>query len=49
MNLFADDTLLYRIVTSSLDYVKLQSDVDTFAGLVEHNNLALNAGKCCNA
>ena len=46
MNLFADDTLLYQIITSSLDYIKLQSDIDTFACWVDNNNLSLNAGKC---
>ena len=46
MNLFADDTLFYRIITSSLDYIQLQSDIDTFACWVDNNNLTLNASKC---
>ena len=46
INLFADDTLFYRVITSSLDYTKLQNDIDTFACWVNDNVLTLNAGKC---
>ena len=46
INLFADDTLFYRVITSSLDYAKLQNDIDTFACWVNDNVLTLNAGKC---
>ena len=46
MNLFADDTLFHRIRISSLDYIKLQRDIDTFACWVDDNDLTLNAGKC---
>ena len=30
INLFADDTLFYQVIISSLDYVKLQSDIDIY-------------------
>ena len=46
INLFADDTLFYRIIISSLHYIKLQRDIDTFACWVDDNDLTLNAGKC---
>ena len=48
INLFADadDTLFYQVITLSLDYAKLQNDIDTFACLVDDNVLTLNAGKC---
>ena len=46
VNLYADDTLLYRAISSPLDYVNLQSDINTFACWVNKNDLTLNAGKC---
>ena len=46
VNLYADDTLLYRAISSPLDYVNLQSDINTFAYWVNKNDLTLNAGKC---
>ena len=46
INLFADDTLFYRVIISSLDYIKLQSDTDMFACWVDDNELTLNASKC---
>ena len=46
MNLFADDTLLFRVITSTLDYILLQKDVNTFACWVDNNDLTLNASKC---
>ena len=42
MNLYANDTLLYRIITSSLDYVKLQSNLNIFACWVKNNSLTLS-------
>ena len=46
INLYADDTLLYRAIKSSHDYVELQCDINTIAKLVDENNLALNDTKC---
>ena len=46
MNLYADDTLLYRVITSPDDYVKLQLDITAIASWVDQNNLTLNAKKC---
>ena len=46
MNLYADDTLLYRVITSPDDYVQLQHDITAIASWVDQNNLTLNAKKC---
>ena len=46
MNLYADDTLLYRVISSPNDYVKLQNDINTFTEWVGKNRLTLNANKC---
>ena len=46
INLYADDTLLYRVIKSSHDYVELQCDVNIIAKWVDENNLALNDTKC---
>ena len=46
INLFSDDTLFYQVITSSLDYAKLQNDIDTFTCWVDDNVLTLNAGEC---
>ena len=43
MNLYADDTLLYRVIASPDDYVKLQHDINTITSWVD---LTLNAKKC---
>ena len=43
MNLYADGTLLYRVITSPDDYVKLQHDITTIASWVDQNNLTLTA------
>ena len=46
MNLYADDTLLYRVISSPNDYVKLQNDINTYTEWVDKNKLTLNANKC---
>ena len=46
INLFADDTVFYQVITSSLDYAKLQNGIDTFTCWVDDNVLTLNAGRC---
>ena len=43
MNLYADDTLFYRVISSSNDYVELQNDINTFTKWVDKNRLTLNA------
>ena len=45
MNLYADDTLLYRVITLPDDYIKLQGDINTLARWVDDNNLTLNTNK----
>ena len=44
--LYADDILLYRIISNSDDYDKLQADVNTLSTWVTSNNLYLNTAKC---
>ena len=39
INLFANDSLFYRVIISSLDYIKLQSDINTFLCWVDNNDL----------
>ena len=46
MNLYANDTLLYRVISSPNDYVELQNDINTFTKWVDKNRLTLNANKC---
>ena len=46
MNLFADVTLLHQIITSSLDYIKLQSDIDTFACYMLYKCKYMMISKC---
>ena len=48
MNLYADDTLLYRVISSLNDYVELQNDINTFTKRVDKNRLTLNANKIVN-
>ena len=48
MNLYADDTLLYRVISSLNDYVELQNDINTFTKWVDKNRLTLNANKIVN-
>jgi hypothetical protein len=45
--LFADDTALYRVITTSDDYVQLQSDINCIADWTEEHHLSLHSGKCC--
>ena len=44
--LYADDILLYCIITSPSDYIILQADTNTLSNWVLVNNLTLNAAKC---
>ena len=44
--LYADDILLYRIISNSDDYDKLQAGVNTLSTWVTSNNLYLNIAKC---
>ena len=48
MNLYANDTLLYRVISSLNDYVELQNDINTFTKWVDKNRLTLNANKIVN-
>ena len=45
--LFVDDIALYRVVTTSDDYVQLQIDVNSIADWIEEYHLSLHSGKCC--
>ena len=46
INLFADDIVLYRIITSPSDYVQLQQDIDSLSTCVAVKHLQFNATKC---
>ena len=46
LNLFADDMLLYKPITSQHDYQSLQEDVNRIQEWVNTNYLSLNPSKC---
>ena len=46
LNLFADDMLLYKPITSQHDYQSLQEDVNRIQEWVNTNYLSLNSSKC---
>ncbi len=46
LNLYADDMLLYKPVSSPEDFRHLQSDIDHIGDWVSRNNLTLNPNKC---
>ena len=46
INLFADDIVLYRIITSPSDFVHLQQDIDSLSSCVTDKQLQFNATKC---
>ncbi len=46
LNLYADDMLLYKPVSSPEDFRHLQSDIDRIGDWVSRNNLTLNPNKC---
>ena len=45
--LFADDIALYRSISSSNDYIILQSDITAISIWISENWLTLHANKCC--
>lgn len=46
VNLFADDIVLYHIITSPSDYMHLQQDIDALSLCVMDKQLQFNATKC---
>jgi len=46
LNLYADDMLLYKAISSQSDYQSLQDDVDRVQEWVNVNYLTLNTSKC---
>lgn len=42
LNLFADDVLFYRIISTQEDYIAIQKDIDTIAEWSDENYLILN-------
>ncbi len=46
INMFADDIVLYRIITSSSDFVHLQQDIDSLSMCITEKQLQFNATKC---
>ena len=43
--LYADDILLYRVISNTTDYSMLQTDINTVSTWVTSNNLSLNVEK----
>ncbi len=46
INMFADDMALYRVITSSNDYVDLQNDITEVSNVLNTKLLEFNLGKC---
>ena len=46
MSLDADDVMLYRIIRSQVDFLALQTDVDSLCDSTDENCLTFNALKC---
>ena len=46
LNMFADDMALYRVITSSNDYVDLQNDITEVSNFLNTKLLEFNLGKC---
>jgi hypothetical protein len=44
--LYADDTKIYKVISSRSDCDALQEDLNSFASYCENNHLILNADKC---
>ena len=44
--LYADDLLLYKIITDPWDYATLQSDINSVADWINEHYLSLNSSKC---
>jgi uncharacterized membrane protein len=49
ISLFADDIALYRSISSSEDYILLQSDITAVSDWVSENWLTLHASTCVSA
>ena len=45
-SLYADDLLLYKIITDPRDYATLQSDINSIADWINEHYLSLNSSKC---
>ena len=46
LNMFADDMALYRVITSTNDYVNLQKDISKVSNFLNTKLLEFNLGKC---
>ena len=46
LNLFADDIVMYRTISSTNDYQILQKDIDSIATFMDDKLLSLNEAKC---
>ena len=46
INMFADDIVLYRTITSPSDFVHLQQDIDSLSMCITGKQLQFNATKC---
>ena len=46
VNMFADDVALYRVIRSSLDYSRLQDDINSISACIKSKYLKFNTNKC---
>ena len=46
LSLYADDMLLYKVITSSEDYAELQEDINLIHNWSVNNLMTFNASKC---
>ncbi len=46
LSLYADDMLLYKVISSAADYVELQQDIDQIYGWSVANLMTFNSSKC---
>ena len=46
LNLFADDVLLYKIISTIEDYTATQGDINAIADWSDDNRFVLNRAKC---
>ena len=46
LHLYADDLLLYKVITCPEDYTTLQSDINSVASWITQHHLSFNTSKC---
>ena len=46
LSLYADDMLLYKVISSNADYIHLQHDIDRIQNWSSNNLMSFNVSKC---